>query len=95
MRKYWDVLGADQTERGIWVREIDIHYRKSKLAILRLGCESVKQLKHFEKKKCHDNVVRTLWQPSDVQVVVRPVDTAKAAVIGGQMDITTICCDKF
>ena len=51
MRKYWDVLGADQTERGIWVREIDIHYRKRKLATLRLGCESVKQLKHFEKKK--------------------------------------------
>ena len=95
MRKYWDVLGADQTERGIWVREIDIHYRKSKLAILRLGCESVKQLKHFEKK----NVMTTLWEPCDnrpdVQVVVRPVDTAKAAVIGGQMNITTICCDKF
>ena len=60
MRKYWDVLGADQTERGIWVREIDIHYRKRKLATLRLGCESVKQLKHFEKEKSHDNVVRTL-----------------------------------
>ena len=32
MRKYRDVLGADQTESGIWVREIDhIHYRKRKL----------------------------------------------------------------
>ena len=61
MRKYRDVLGADQTENGIWVREIDqIHYRKRKLVTLRLGCERVKQLKHFEKKKCHDNVVRTL-----------------------------------
>ena len=63
MRKYRDVLGADQTENGIWVREIDeIHYRKRKLVTLRLGCERVKQLtcKHFEKKKCHNNVVRTL-----------------------------------
>ena len=50
MRKYWDVLGADQTERGIWVREIDIHYRKRKLATLRLGCESVKQQQKKQKK---------------------------------------------
>ena len=37
MRKYWDVLGADQTERGIWVREIDIHYRKNKISYTALG----------------------------------------------------------
>ena len=80
MRKYRDVLGADQTENGIWVREIDqIHYRKRKLVTLRLGCERVKQLKHFEKKKRHDNVVRNLWQTSDVQVVVRPVRYCKGS----------------
>ena len=67
VRKYWDVLGADQTERGIWVREIDIHYRKRKLTTLRLGCESVKQLKHFEKK----NVMTTLWEPCDNRLMFK------------------------
>ena len=59
MRKYRDVLGADQTESGIWVREIDhIHYRKRKLVTLRLRCESVSNsLKIWKTKK---NVVTTL-----------------------------------
>ena len=60
--------------------------------------ECVKQLKHFEnKKKCRDNVVRTLWQPSDVQVVVRAVQCCKGSSDWWTfltMNITTICCDK-
>ena len=60
MRKYRDVVSADQTESGIWVREIDhIHYRKRKLFTLLLRCKSecVTQLKNFEEK---NNVVKTL-----------------------------------
>ena len=59
MRKYRDVLGADQTDSGIWVREIGhIHYRKRKLVTPALALwECVKQIKHFENKK---NVVTTL-----------------------------------
>ena len=63
MRKYRGVLGAYQTESGIWVREIDhIHYRKRKLVTLRLRCESVSNSLNISrtKKKCRDNVVRTL-----------------------------------
>ena len=42
MCKYRDVLGADQTESGIWIREIDhIYYLKRKLVTLRLRCVSV------------------------------------------------------
>ena len=61
--KYRDVLGADQTKSGIWVREIDhIHYRKRKLVTLRLRCESVSNSLNISrtKKKCRDNVVKTL-----------------------------------
>ena len=63
MRKYRDVLGADQIESGIWVREIDhIHYRKRKLVTNQLRCESVSNSLNISKtkKKCRDNVVRTL-----------------------------------
>ena len=59
MRKYRDVLGADQTESGIWVREIDhIHYRKRKLVTLRLRCESVSNSLNISRTK--KNVVTTL-----------------------------------
>ena len=56
-------LSADQTESGIWVREIDhIHYRKRKLVTLRLRCGSVSNSLNISKtkKKCRDNVVKTL-----------------------------------
>ena len=59
MRKYGDVLGADQTESGIWVREIDhIHYRKRKLVTLRLRCENVSNRLNISrtKKKSRDHV---------------------------------------
>ena len=63
MRKYRNVLGADQTESGIWVRETDhIHYHKRKLVTLRSRCESVSNSLNISrtKKKCRDNVGRTL-----------------------------------
>ena len=52
MRKYGDVLGADQTESGIWVREIDhIHYRKRKLVTMRLRCENVSNRLNISRTK--------------------------------------------
>ena len=76
-------------ESGIWVREIDhIHYRKRKLVTLRLRCGSMSNSLNISrtKKKCRDNLVATFWQPSDVQVVVRPVRCCKGSsdrMIGG------------
>lgn len=85
MRKYRDVLGADQTESGIWVREIDhVHYRKRKLVTLRLRCEGVSNSLNISRtKKCRE----TLWEPCDNLRMFNCwydlSDTAKAAVIGG------------
>ena len=87
-------------QKAGWVRETDhIHYRKRKLVTLRLRCESVSNSLNISrtKKKCRDNVVRTLWQPSDVQVVVRPVRCCKGCSNWWNfltMTITIICCDK-
>ena len=86
MRKYRDVLGADQTESGIWVREIDhIHYRKRKLVTLRLLCESVSNSRNISRTK--KNVVTTLWELCDSLRMFKwwydLSDAAKAAVIGG------------
>ena len=87
-------------QKAGWVRETDhIHYRKRKLITLRLRCESVSNSLNITrtKKKCRDNVVRTLWQPSDVQVVVRPVRCCKGCSNWWNfltMTITIICCDK-
>ena len=102
MRKYPDVLGADQTESGIWVREIDhIHYRKRKLVTLRLRCESVSNSLNISRTKKKNvvttPVVRTLWQPSDVKVVVRPVRCRKGSSDWWTfltMNFTTIFRDK-
>ena len=52
MRKYRDVLCADQTENGIWVREIDhIHFCKRKLVTLRLRCGSVSNSLNISRTK--------------------------------------------
>ena len=52
MRKYRDVLGADQTESGNWVRKIDhIHYRKRKQVTLRLRCENVSNSLNISRTK--------------------------------------------
>ena len=78
MRKYRDVLGADQIESRMGTRDWSYLPSQKKVSYTTLALwECVKQLKHFEKKK---NVVTTLWQPSDVKVVVRPV--RYTAVIG-------------
>ena len=56
--QYQDVLGNDQTESGIWVREIDhIHYRRRKLVTLRLRCENVSNRLNISRTK--KNVVTT------------------------------------
>ena len=63
MRKYRDVILLLTKQKAGWVREIDhIHYRKRKLVTLRLRCESVSNSLNISrtKKKCRDNVVRTL-----------------------------------
>ena len=85
MRKYRDVLGADQTESGIWVREIDhIHYRKRKLVTLRLLCESVSNSRNISRTK------KMSWQRCEnfdnLQMFKSWYDlsdTAEATVIGG------------
>ena len=52
MRKYRDVLGADLTGSGIWVREIEhIYYRKRKLVTLRLRCENVSDRLNISRTK--------------------------------------------
>ena len=80
-------LSADQTESGIWVREIDhIHYRKRKLVTLRLRCESVSNSLKISKTK--KNVVTTLWELCENLRMFKwwyeLSDAAKAAVIGGR-----------
>ena len=84
MRKYRDVLGADQTDSGIWVREIGhIHYRKRKLVTLHLRCGSVSNRLNISRTK--KNVVTTLWQLSPNLQMFKWYDlsdAAKAAVIG-------------
>ena len=87
MRKYGDVLGADQTESGIWVREIDhIHYRKRKLVTLRLRCENVSNRLNISRTKKKKSWPRTLWETCDSLRMFRwwyeLSDAAKAAVIG-------------
>ena len=87
MRKYGNVLGADQTESGIWAREIDhIHYRKRKLVTMRLRCENVSNRLNISRTKKKKSWPRTLWETCDNLRMFRwwyeLSDAAKAAVIG-------------
>ena len=87
MRKYRDVLGADQTgKRDLSTRDWSYSLSQKKISDTALALwEYVKQLKHFENKK--KNVVTTLWQLSDNLRMFKwwydLSDAAKAAVIGG------------
>jgi len=85
MRKYRDVLGADQTESGMGTRDWSYSLSQKKISDTALALwEYVKQLKHFENKK---NVVTTLWQLFVNFQMFKwwydLSDTVEAAVIGG------------
>ena len=88
MRKYRDVLGADQTESGMGTRDWSYSLSQKKVSYTALALwECVKQLKHFENKK------KMSWQPQlwelcdNLRMLKWWYDlsnAAKAAVIGGR-----------
>ena len=99
MRKYRDVPCNDQTESGIWVREMII-FTIAKESLWHCACVVgvCQTTSTFRKqKKCRDNIVTTFCQLSDVQVVVRAVRCCKGSSDWWTfltMNTTTICCDK-